>query len=108
MEIKKLTFICELELDKIIPQHLGVSVAVLDSVIFCHQDDSLWPMSAPLALKKKFDEIFEALKWTKAVDSLRSMKKDHTAKLAVLKEREIHNKLYKDKGERVKKEASDL
>jgi hypothetical protein len=29
------------ELDQIMPQYLGVSKAVLDSVIFCHQDESM-------------------------------------------------------------------
>lgn len=43
-----------------IPQLLGVSKAVLDNVIFCHQEDSYWPFSEPSYLKKKFDEIFEA------------------------------------------------
>jgi len=60
------------ELDQIVPQYLGVSEAILDSVIFCHQDESLWPMSEPGTLKKKFDEIFEALKYTKAIESIRS------------------------------------
>ena len=48
------------DLDSMIPLNLGVSKAILESVIFCHQDDSLWPMSTPAILKKKFDEIFDA------------------------------------------------
>jgi DNA repair protein RAD50 len=48
------------EMDIEIPQLLGVSKAVLDNVIFCHQEDSYWPFSEPSYLKKKFDEIFEA------------------------------------------------
>jgi len=43
-----------------IPQLLGVSKAILDNVIFCHQEDSYWPFSEPSNLKKKFDDIFEA------------------------------------------------
>src|ERR1700733_13396635 len=52
------------QMDTILPQYIGVSQAILDNVIFCHQDESLWPMSEPGSLKKKFDEIFEALKYT--------------------------------------------
>src|SRR3989440_775587 len=63
------------ELDQILPQYLGVSTAVLDNVIFCHQDESLWPMSEPSVLKKKFDEIFEALKYTKAIDNIKQLRK---------------------------------
>jgi DNA repair protein RAD50 len=48
------------EMDSEIPQLLGVSKAVLENVIFCHQEDSYWPLSEPSVLKKKFDEIFEA------------------------------------------------
>lgn len=43
-----------------IPQLLGVSKAVLENVIFCHQEESYWPLAEPAALKKKFDDIFEA------------------------------------------------
>ena len=50
------------EMDTEIPHLLGVSKAVLENVIFCHQEDSYWPLSEPAALKKKFDDIFEATK----------------------------------------------
>lgn len=46
------------ELNIEIPNHLGVSHAILDNVIFCHQEESNWPLSEPGVLKKKFDEIF--------------------------------------------------
>lgn len=45
-----------------IPHLLGVSKAVLENVIFCHQEDSYWPLAEPATLKKKFDDIFEATK----------------------------------------------
>jgi DNA repair protein RAD50 len=50
------------ELDSEIPNHLGVSKAVLENVIFCHQEDSYWPLAEASVLKKKFDDIFEATK----------------------------------------------
>ena len=50
------------EMDAEIPHLLGVSKAVLENVIFCHQEDSYWPLAEPAALKKKFDDIFEATK----------------------------------------------
>lgn len=50
------------EMNTEIPRLLGVSKAVLENVIFCHQEDSYWPMTEPAALKKKFDDIFEATK----------------------------------------------
>lgn len=50
-------------MDAEIPQLLGVSKAVLENVIFCHQEDSYWPLSEPSLLKKKFDDIFEATRF---------------------------------------------
>jgi DNA repair protein RAD50 len=96
------------ELDQIMPQYLGVSEAVLDSVIFCHQDESLWPMSEPGVLKKKFDEIFEALKYTKAIDNIKAMRKFHNAELAKQKILEEGFKLDKDKAERAEKKSLKL
>jgi len=89
------------ELDQIMPQYLGVSKAVLDNVIFCHQDESLWPMSEPSVLKKKFDEIFEALKYTKAIDNIKVLRKKQNEELAKFKISEQHAKEDKDKGDRV-------
>ncbi|KAJ7250863.1 AAA domain-containing protein [Mycena haematopus] len=75
------------EMDTEIPQLLGVSKAVLENVIFCHQEDSYWPLAEPAALKKKFDDIFEATKYTKALDSIKSLRKDRVAELKTEKER---------------------
>lgn len=41
---------------------LGVSKPVLNNVIFCHQEESNWPLSEGKALKEKFDAIFAATK----------------------------------------------
>lgn len=89
------------ELDQIMPQYLGVSKAILESVIFCHQDESLWPMSEPSALKKKFDEIFEALRYTKAIDNIKQLRKNQNEELAKYKIMEQHAKEDKNKADRV-------
>lgn len=96
------------ELDQIMPQYLGVSKAVLDSVIFCHQDESLWPMSEPSVLKKKFDEIFEALKYTKAIDNIKVLRKKQNEELGKYRLQEQHAKENKDKGERAEKRSQQL
>lgn len=69
------------EMDAEIPLQLGVSRAVLENVLFCHQEESFWPLSEPSILKKKFDDIFAATRYTKALDTLKSLKKDYTAEL---------------------------
>ncbi|KAI1167129.1 AAA domain-containing protein [Nemania serpens] len=88
----------EANLNKLISETLGVSPAVLDAVIFCHQEESLWPMSEPAALKKRFDEIFEAMKYTKAIENLKVLRKKQGESLAKLKAKEIDDKRDKDRG----------
>lgn len=96
------------EIDKIMQSALGVSEAVLDNVIFCHQDDSLWPMSEPSVLKKKFDDIFEATRYTKAVDSLKVLKKDYAAQIKGMMADETIAKDNKIKGEKNKTRCEEL
>ena len=95
------------ELDQILPQYLGVSKAILDSVIFCHQDESLWPLSEPSILKKRFDEIFEAIKYTKAIDNMKVLRKKQMEELGKLRIVEQHAKENKEKGEKVSKNGEN-
>ena len=96
------------ELDQLMPHYLGVSKAVLDNVIFCHQEESLWPMSEPSKLKIKFDEIFEALKYTKATDNIKQLRKDQNKRLDGLKLTEKFTKENKDKGDKAERQSKQL
>jgi DNA repair protein RAD50 len=62
------------DLDNQIPLLLGVSKSVLENVIFCHQEDSSWPLQDPKELKKRFDDIFESSRYTKALESIKKKK----------------------------------
>ena len=68
------------ELDKTVPIMIGVSRAVLESVIFCHQEDSSWPLQEGAVLKKRFDDIFDSARYTKALDVLNKQKKGLASK----------------------------
>ncbi|KAJ1513563.1 DNA repair protein rad50 [Coelomomyces lativittatus] len=68
-------------LDAELPIHLGISSAILDNVIFCHQEESNWPLGEPATLKKKFDEIFASTRYTKALEHIRSLKKEREIEL---------------------------
>ncbi|KAI1315032.1 DNA repair protein rad50 [Mortierella claussenii] len=72
------------ELDADVPNHLGVSRAILDNVIFCHQEESNWPLSEPSILKKKFDDIFASTKYTNVLDSIKNIRKDKSQDLKVM------------------------
>lgn len=90
-----------MELDKLVPEKLGVSPAILDAVIFCHQDESLWPMSEPAALKKRFDEIFEAMKYSKVIDNFKVLRKRKGEELTVLRAQEVQYKAGKERADKV-------
>ncbi|MGH0117893.1 UNVERIFIED_CONTAM: hypothetical protein FKN15_074360 [Acipenser sinensis] len=62
------------EVDREMITALGVSKAVLTNVIFCHQEESNWPLSEGKALKQKFDEIFSATRYIKALEMLRQVR----------------------------------
>ncbi|KAI0269907.1 hypothetical protein BC834DRAFT_819813 [Gloeopeniophorella convolvens] len=96
------------EMDVEIPHLLGVSKAVLENVIFCHQEDSYWPLSEASILKKKFDDIFEATRYTKALDSIKALRKERVAELKTEKER--LESLAREKGhaDKIKARISDM
>ena len=57
-----------------VPSLMGVSKAILENVVFVHQEESNWPLGDSAGLKKKFDEIFSATKYTKALEHIRKLK----------------------------------
>ncbi|KAI0917273.1 hypothetical protein AcW2_007450 [Taiwanofungus camphoratus] len=96
------------EMDTEIPHLLGVSKAVLENVIFCHQEDSYWPLAEPSILKKKFDDIFEATKYTKALDNIKALRKDRLADLKAEKERLESLSREKAHADKVKGRITDM
>ncbi|KAL2917359.1 DNA repair protein rad50 [Polyrhizophydium stewartii] len=78
-EVHDLSSRCAVVDEELAP-HLAVSKAILEHVIFCHQEDSFWPLSEPSVLKKKFDEIFASTRYTKALVEIRDQRKTLLAK----------------------------
>ena len=96
------------ELDTQVPLYMGVPKAILDYVIFCHQEDSLWPLSEPSNLKKKFDEIFQAMKFTKSIDNLKTIRKDMIVDIKLLTQSVEHLKVDKDRSRSTKMKIHQL
>ncbi|NXG52475.1 RAD50 protein, partial [Psilopogon haemacephalus] len=69
------------EIDREMISALGVSKAVINNVIFCHQEESNWPLSEGKALKQKFDEIFSATRYIKALETLRQVRLKQSSKV---------------------------
>jgi DNA repair protein RAD50 len=73
------------EMEKTIPLMLGVSKAVLDNVVFVHQEDSCWVLQEGAVLKTKFDAIFDSTKYAKALEAIKETKKRYANKVKDLK-----------------------
>ncbi|CAN0505415.1 unnamed protein product, partial [Ectocarpus sp. 12 AP-2014] len=73
------------EMDKHIPLRLGVSKAILENVVFCHQEDASWPLQEGAVVKKKFDDIFESARYTKALDNIKKTKQEYASAVKELK-----------------------
>jgi DNA repair exonuclease SbcCD ATPase subunit len=63
------------DMDKIVPEMLAVSAPIIENVLFCHQEESNWPMQEGNILKKKFDDVFESTRYTKALEAILKTKK---------------------------------
>jgi DNA repair protein RAD50 len=86
---------------------LGVSRAVIDNVIFCHQEDSNWPLSDGKTLKTKFDEIFSATKYIKALDALRKIKVEKQHSVKQFETEKKHLEIYKSKADDLSAKLSE-
>eukprot|EP00917_Polyrhabdina_sp_WS-2016_P016476 GHVP01035607.1.p1 GENE.GHVP01035607.1~~GHVP01035607.1.p1 ORF type:complete len:1055 (-),score=284.46 GHVP01035607.1:141-3305(-) len=63
------------DMDNQIPMLMGISKPILEHVVFCHQEDSTWPLSDMAKLKKKFDDLFGATRYTVALNQITDARK---------------------------------
>ncbi|XP_057766216.1 DNA repair protein RAD50 isoform X2 [Salvia miltiorrhiza] len=84
------------DMDREIPALMGVSKAVLENVIFVHQDEANWPLQDPSTLKKKFDDIFSATRYTKALEVIKKLHKDQAQEIKTYKLKLDHLQTLKD------------
>ncbi|GFS18347.1 DNA repair protein RAD50 [Elysia marginata] len=80
---------------------MGVSKAVLENVIFCHQEDSNWPLSEGKALKEKFDAIFASTRYTKVLDEIKKLKQNQDGDIREGKKELEYLKQHKVKAEQL-------
>lgn len=85
---------------------LGVPRAILENVIFCHQTDSNWPLSEGLALKTKFDNIFAATQYIKALEQIRKQKIEYTNGMKMMKETIKYLRANKEKADEYEEEIT--
>lgn len=56
---------------------MGVSKAIINHVLFCHQEESSWPLGTDVEVMKIFDEIFGTTEYNNALDKMRAMRKKY-------------------------------
>ncbi|GFG30387.1 hypothetical protein Cfor_05842, partial [Coptotermes formosanus] len=64
-----------IDIDAEVCAALGVSKSILNSVIFCHQEDAAWPLDEGKKVKERFDDIFDATKHNKYLELIRNKRK---------------------------------
>uniref|UniRef100_A0A7S2ZXA5 Rad50/SbcC-type AAA domain-containing protein n=1 Tax=Rhodosorus marinus TaxID=101924 RepID=A0A7S2ZXA5_9RHOD len=92
------------DINKTVPELMGVSKAILENVIFVHQEESMWPLGDGKKLKEKFDDIFASTRYTKALESIRKQRKEHSI---IVREKKGELILWKDRVERAEKLTSE-
>ncbi|EAL47489.1 RecF/RecN/SMC N terminal domain containing protein [Entamoeba histolytica HM-1:IMSS-B] len=91
---------------------IETSAVMLDSVLFCHQEDSFWPFEEPKKLKEKFDDVFGTSNYTKFLDDVSKLQKSckersKETELRFVKVSEDYNKLKRDQNE-IQKSQHDI
>lgn len=84
---------------------LGVSKAILNNVIFCHQDDANWPLDDSKKLKERFDDIFDTVRYNKALELIRKQMKARQNDIKLLVQQK---KYFSDKVSQVDKKEREL
>ncbi|KAK6587822.1 hypothetical protein RS030_81361 [Cryptosporidium xiaoi] len=79
-EITSISHKCA-DINSQVPILFGVSDSVIENVLFCHQEDSNWPLQEMSKVKKKFDDLFGSTRYTKALEAINKIKSDYTKKI---------------------------
>jgi DNA repair protein RAD50 len=83
------------EIDKLVPELMGVTQAVLQNVIFCHQEESNWILAEPKVLKDKFDAIFASTRYSKALEQVKKTQTELKVTIKDHEKTEAEQKVYK-------------
>lgn len=56
---------------------LGVSKAIINHVLFCHQEEANWPLGTDADVMSKFDQIFGTTEYNNALEKMRKSRKTY-------------------------------
>lgn len=60
---------------------IGASKAIINNVLFCHQEESNWPLDEGKKLKEKFDAIFGTTGYNKSIEKFIKLRKTYEIEL---------------------------
>lgn len=86
---------------------LNVSKAIINNVIFCHQENSAWPLDEGKKLKERFDEIFGSTEYNKCVEKFRKIIKAKLTNIKILKEQYQQKKFAKRNTEKLRESLNE-
>ncbi|CAH8581997.1 unnamed protein product [Heterobilharzia americana] len=96
------------DLDQEMVTSLGVSKAVLENVIFCHQEDSNWPLQEAKAVKQRFDDLFASSRYVKALDAIRKCKQENDGNVKLYKTELKHLTKNRDDASKLRSEREEI
>uniref|UniRef100_A0A336K089 CSON012527 protein n=1 Tax=Culicoides sonorensis TaxID=179676 RepID=A0A336K089_CULSO len=67
-------------------QAMGVSPAIINYVIFCHQEESNWPLGPDKQVKEIFDKIFGTTEYNKVLKELNEKRKKEEVRKKVMEQ----------------------
>lgn len=56
---------------------MGVSKAIINHVLFCHQEEANWPFGTDKEVRDKFAEIFETKKYNGVLKKMKDIRDRH-------------------------------
>ncbi|CEM06880.1 unnamed protein product [Vitrella brassicaformis CCMP3155] len=95
------------DMDAQVPLVMGISKAILENVIFCHQEDSDWPLQDMGKLKKKFDDLFGATRYTKALAKIKDIRTAQAKELRELNEGVIKTESARNQAVKYRKQVAE-
>jgi DNA repair protein RAD50 len=100
------------EINKMVPEFMGISKAILENVIFVHQEEANWPLRESKVLKAKFDDIFAATRYSKALEAIKKLRKVQMDKVKdekiVLAEKRGQVQALRDIEKRIKQQENKI
>lgn len=86
---------------------IGVSKALLNNVIFCHQEETNWPLSEGKVLKEKFDDIFGSIGYVKILEKIKKTRDEEVKKFKLLEKDVRYFEHLKKEAENTRKELNE-